>query len=367
LQKLVRRPQRIILLACCEEIEALLPLLEAASSPTIVIVHGDGADRHKSAMVFPVSSLEEAVDVAESRLSERVFVPPVTVDIRENLDIPGLFWLDDNAPRNSLDALVYDTAKKAIRSMERQMLAWHNSCGHCVAGKRCATCNKAYAKKPLTERGPWLGETRPALVSAHLAPPLLEYLGRFPEGTGPFSEIVVYGSEAVPVPLKDLPLKTFSSFEEAADALRHADEVKEEASSTGSTHTPDPAGQNQPDLSEYSDLTNDQTNSDVASEASFADTEDDLCDLRASTPVPDDFFGPLRDPRIDFPEFRIPALDAQAPCVNSRSFHCEPATQAQGTAANVIPAFLPCYGGACHPAPVSGMIGYGTAEIPMAW
>ena len=29
------------------------------------------------------------------------------------------------------------------------------------------------------------------------------------------------------------------------------------------------------------------------------------------TPVPDDFFGPLRDPRIDFPEFHIPALDGQ--------------------------------------------------------
>lgn len=349
----------------CLELEALLPLVEAASAPTIVIAHGEGAHRHKSAMVFPVSSLEEAVDVAESRLSERVFLPPVAADIRENLDIPSLFWLDDNAPRNCSCAVVHDTAHKAVRSMERQMREWHNTCGHCVAGKRCDRCNKAYAKNPETERAPWLGETRRALVSSHLAPPLLDYLGRFPEGSGPFSDIVVYGSELVAARPTDLPLRTFSSFEEAVDALRQAAEVKEEASSTGSTHTPEPTGHTQPDLSDYSDLMNE--NSDVASVASFADTEDSLCDFRASTPVPDDFFGPLRDPRIDFPEFHVPALDAQASCVNSRSFHSEPATQARGTATSVIPVVLPGYGGACQHEPIFGTAGYEPVAIPMAW
>jgi hypothetical protein len=262
---------------------------------------------------------------------------------------------------------VCDTAQKAIRSMERRMREWHNTRGHCVAGKRCARCNYAYLwhpKKAQPERDPWLGETRLALVSAHLAPPLLEYLGRFPKGTGPFSEIAVYGCEAVPARSTDLPLRTFSSLEEAADALRQSAEVKEEASSTGSTHTPDPAGHAPPDLSDYSDL-NGHTDSDVASVASFADTDDSLCDFRASTPLPDDFFGPLRDPRIDFPEFDVPALDAQAPCVNSRSFHCEPATQAQGTATSVIPVLLPGHGGACQTH--FGMVGCGTTAIPMAW
>jgi hypothetical protein len=164
----------------------------------------------------------------------------------------------------------------------------------------------------------------------------------------------------------DLPLTTFSSFEEAADALRKDAEVKEEASSTGSTQTPEPTGHAPPDLSDYSDLMNDETNSDVASVASFAETDDSQSDLRASTPLPDDFFGPLRDPRLDFPEFHVPALDAQAPCVNSRSFHCEPATQAQG-AASVIPVFLPAHQGACQNQPVFGMVGYAPAAIPMAW
>jgi hypothetical protein len=372
LEKLVRRPQRIILLVNCLEIEALLPLVEAASAPTTVLVHGDGAQRFKSAQVFPVNSLEEAVEAAESRLSERVFVPPVAADVRDNLDIPSLFWLDDSAPRNGPDALVYDTAQKAIQKLERQMLQWHNSCGHCVAGKRCAVCNEAYHFAKKGGRDPWLGEMRRALVASYLAPPFLDYLGRFPKGNGPFFDIVVYGSEvAASAHSKDLPLRTFSSFEKAVDALRQATEVKEEASSTGSTHTPEPAHA-QPDSSEYSDLSrceSEDSHSDAASVVSFADTDDGLSGLRVSTPVPDDFFGPLRDPRMDFPEFNIPALDAQAQSVNSRSFHCEPATQAQGTATSVtvIPASHPGYGGARHIQPVFGMAGHRCAAIPTAW
>jgi hypothetical protein len=373
LEKLVRRSQRIILLVNSLEIEALLPLVQVASAPMVVIVHGNGSQRYKSAQVFPVNTLEEAVEIAESRLSERVFMAPAAADIRENLDIPGIFWLDDNAPRNGPDALVYDTAQKAIQKLERQMLQWHNKCGHCVTGKRCAKCNEAYfyigtpAKKAQAEREPWLGETRRALVSSHLAPPLLEYLGRFPKGSGPFFDIAVYGSEAVAFSTH-LPLRTFSSFEAAAEALHgEAAEAKEEASSTGSTHTPEPAHA-QPDSSEYSDLSRCETiedaNSDVMSVASFADTDESLCDFRVSTPVPDDFFGPLRDPKIDFPEFHIPALDAQAQSVNSRSFHFDPATQCQGSATSVtaLPVPHPFYGGACA-APICGL---GPA-IPMAW
>jgi hypothetical protein len=365
LQKLVRRPQRIVVLVSCGELEALRPLIEAASAPMIAIVYGDDAQRHKSAKVCAVSSLEAALEVAESRLSERVFVPPGTADIRENLEIPSLFWLDDSAPRTSPGVLVYDTAQKAIRSMERQMHAWHNTCGHCVTGKRCANCNRAYwyAKKASVDRAPWLGETRLALVSAHLAPPLLDYLGRFPKGNGPFSEIAVYGPDATLARSTDLPLRTFSSFEDAANALTEAAaalskdaEVKEEASSTGSTHTPEPAGHAQADLSEYSDL-NEHTNSDVASQASFADTDESFGDFRASTPLPDDFFGPLRDPRIDFPEFDV----------NARFFHCEPATQAQDKADSVVPLVLPGHRGACQPHLVFGMVGYDAASIPMAW
>jgi hypothetical protein len=369
LQKLVRRPQRVILLVNALELEALRPLIESASAPTIVIVHGDEAHRHKSATVFAVSSLEEAAEVAESRLSERVFVPPATADIRETLDIPSLFWLDDNAPRSCPGAIVHDTSQAAIRSMERQMRGWHNTCGHCLNGKRCAACNRAYAKgRPQADRASWLGETRRALVSAHLAPPLLDYLGRFPKGSGPFSEIAVYGSEALPAFSADLPLQTFSSFEQAADSLREAAEVKEEASSTGSTQTPEPTSQAQPDLSDYSDLMNGDTNSDAASVVSFADTDDGLGDLRASTPVPDDFFGPLRDPSIDFPEFHIPALDGQVPCVNSRSLHYfVPATQARGAATSVIPAVLPGPAGSYLPQPIFGMASGGMVNIPVAW
>jgi hypothetical protein len=374
MEKLVRRPQRIILLANCLDIEALLPLVEAASAPTIVLVHGEGSHRYASAQVSAVNSLEEAVEVAESRLSERVFLPPVAANIRENLDIPSLFWLDDYAPRNGADA-VYDTTQKAVRSLERRMHQWHNPCAHCIPGKRCADCNEAYLfRKNHAGRQPWLGETRRALVSSHLAAPLLEYLsGRFPEGNGPFSDIAVYGSEAVAAHSTDLPLRTFSSFEKAVDALRHASEVKEEASSTGSTHTPEPIlGLCGPDSSGYSDLShceNDDLDSDAMSVASFAGTDDSLCELRVSTPVPDDFFGPLRDPRIDFPEFHVLAPDAQAQSVNSRSFHCDPATQAHGTSISVsaTPGLHPGYGGACHTQPIFvGMVGYGSAMIPMA-
>merc|ERR1719421_1243919 len=64
MEKLVRRPQRIILLVNYLDIEALLPLVEAASAPTIVVVHGEGSHRYKSAQVFPVNSFEVAVEVA---------------------------------------------------------------------------------------------------------------------------------------------------------------------------------------------------------------------------------------------------------------------------------------------------------------
>jgi len=332
------------------EVAALLPLVEAPSSTVSLVAYGPTAQRFKSPSVYPVEGLQAALDRAESGLSEHVFTVPCS-ERRLRPELP-VVWIDDDALCGEPPD-VFRTAALAIRWMERQLNAWSNHCGHCRAGLRCAACNEAYQGK--TERA-WLGEKRQALVAAHHAPALLDYLQRFPAGEGPFFSVAVYPSceSSGSLPLGDVPFldrTTFGTFEEAVKALslvltpvptRCAEDAcsgSTRGSGASWTDTSQALEDQSDDLSigsvEYdaplSGLLIPKATRPLVAECIAAELEkySDACEVISdhefdkdaldipATPRPEEvyeseFFGPLRDPRQDL--LWVPVSFPARPC-----------------------------------------------------
>merc|ERR1719321_175892 len=99
LEKGRTRAQRTILVVKDKELPALLPLVQAPNSTASIIAYGN-AKRYKSSKVYPVESLQVALDRAESLLSERVFLAPESRDSRTMPDVPDLLWIDDACTSN---------------------------------------------------------------------------------------------------------------------------------------------------------------------------------------------------------------------------------------------------------------------------
>lgn len=219
-KRLRRAPRSRIAVVMHEAEDALLGFLRGAVTCTAlvagVVVVGEAAADAGVLPVRQVARFEDAAEVVALLLAD---APrgAATESVGERVaNLPDRpVWVD---PRAEGDG--FACAAAVVRWIDRQLKLWHQTCAHCTLSRRCERCCKEYRQKR-RPAWPWLGDARRALVAAHFAPVLAEYLARFQGLPGPFSEVAVYGAPPRAADLAGLAaggaeVCVFASLEEAA-------------------------------------------------------------------------------------------------------------------------------------------------------
>jgi len=209
--------EAIVLLVKCHELEVVSKFLDEYSgvSPLVPKVVGYGVESSECPAAHCTTTLDEAIDEAKSLMASRApaaFVLETSASPKIIDDVEGLVWIAEEAGAwrgGTVGGRGFASSQKAIGWLERQMKLCHDSCAACSPKRRCPQCNKTYKHKS-AQQLPWVGDKMRALVVAHHAPALEAYLSQFPENCGPMIDVVVYSGKAG---------DGFLSFEQAVQTL----------------------------------------------------------------------------------------------------------------------------------------------------
>jgi hypothetical protein len=315
--------EAIVLVVKSPELEVISKFLDefAGVSPLVPKVVVYGAEEIDLAEADSSNTLEEAIVKANALITSRAPTASVPVANASQTcsiyDVDGLVWIGEEAPfgcEGTPGRRGFASAQKAISWLERQMKLCHHPCAACTPKRRCPTCNRAYKSKAVSKQPPWVADKLQALVVAHHADALETYLSLFPQNCGPMSDVIVYSHKAEDGCLSfDEAVQTLRARADGCDvrvpfAAGRSDDVlpaeygrggvgygsgdssgaSRETWSTRSGTTPASSEVASNDIERRASNDSDACSDDSFSSEMSQGRKDELDDLRALTPVPED-------------------------------------------------------------------------------